>query len=48
MDGCMRARLGDVGARLRAEGMEQPVVACLFVDYTVLLTEREDVAECSE
>ncbi len=31
----------NLGARLRAGGMEQPVVACQFADYTVLLAGSE-------
>lgn len=35
MDGCMRemkARIGNIGARLRSNGAEWPVVGCLFAD----------------
>ncbi len=43
MDGCireMKARVWDLGARLNVRGVEQPVVASLYADDTVLLVER--------
>ncbi len=44
MDGCIREmKVGvcNVGARLNVRGVEQPLVACLYVDDTVLLAETE-------
>ncbi len=44
MNGCIREMKGggrDLGARLNVRGVEQPVVASLYVDDTVLLAERE-------
>ncbi len=44
MDGCMRemkAKVGKVGARLKLNGVDWAVAACLFADDTVLLAESE-------
>ncbi len=44
MDGCireMKVGVQDLGARLNVRGVEQPVVAGLYVDDTVLLAESE-------
>lgn len=44
IDGCMRelrAKVGNVGARLKVNGGSWPVAACLFADDTVLLAESE-------
>ncbi len=44
MDGCMRemkAKVGNVDARLKVNGVDWSVVACLFADDTVLLAESE-------
>ena len=44
MDGCireMKAKVGDVGARLNLNGESWRVVTCLFADDTVLLAESE-------
>ncbi len=44
MDGCMRemkAKVGEVGARLILNGVDWAVAACLFADDTVLLAESE-------
>ena len=44
MDGCireMKVRVGNVGARLRLNGVQWPVVGCLFEDDTVLLAQSE-------
>ncbi len=44
MDGCireMKVKVRDLGARLNARGMEQPLVAGLYADDTVLLAENE-------
>ncbi len=44
MDGCMRERkvgMQDLGARLNVRGVEQPLVASLYADDTVLLAESE-------
>ncbi len=44
MDGCMRkrkAKVGNVGTRPKANGVDWFVVACLFADNTVLLAESE-------
>ncbi len=44
MDECMRevkAKMGKVGARLKLNGMDWSVAACLFADDTVLLAESE-------
>ena len=43
MDGCMRkmkAKVGNVDARLEMNGMGWTVVACLFSDYTVLFADN--------
>ncbi len=37
----MKAKVGKVGARLKLNGMDWAVVACLFADDTVLLAESE-------
>ncbi len=44
MDGCMRemrAKVGKVGARLKLNGVDWAVAACLSSDDTVLLPESE-------
>ncbi len=44
MDGCIREmkfRVRDLGARLNVRGVEQPLVASLYADDTVLLAENE-------
>ncbi len=44
MDGCMRemkAKVGKVGARMKLNGVDWSVAACLFADDTVLLAESE-------
>ena len=44
MDGCMRemkAKVGKIGARLKLNGVDWSVTACLFTDDTVLLAESE-------
>ncbi len=44
IDGCLRemkVRVRDLGARLNVRGVEQPLVADLYVDDTVLLAESE-------
>ena len=44
MDGCireMKAKVGNVGARLKVNGVGWSVVTCLFADDTVLLAESE-------
>ncbi len=44
MDGCtreMKAGVWDLGARLNVRGVEQPLVAGLYADDTVLLAESE-------
>ncbi len=44
MDGCMRemkVKVGKVDARLKLNGVDCSVAACLFVDDTVLLAESE-------
>ncbi len=44
MDGCireMKVKVRDLGARLNVRGVEQPVVASLYADDTVLLAESE-------
>ncbi len=44
MDGCireMKVRVQDLGARLNVRGVEQPLVADLYADDTVLLAETE-------
>ncbi len=44
MDGCMRENkdnVGNVGTRLKVNGVDWSIVACLFVDDTVLLSESE-------
>ena len=37
----MKAKLGNVGARLKLNGVGWPIVTCLFPDDTVLLAESE-------
>ena len=44
MDGCMRemkAKVGNIGARLKMNGNGWAVVACLFADDTVLFAESK-------
>ena len=44
MDGCMRelkAKVGKIGARVKMNGVEWSVDACLFADDTVLPAESE-------
>ncbi len=44
VDGCtreMKAKVGKVGARLKLNGGDWSVAACLFADGTVLLAESE-------
>ncbi len=44
VDRCMRemkAKVGKVGARLKLNGVDWSIAACLFVDDTVLLAESE-------
>ncbi len=44
MDGCireMKVRVQDLGTILNVRGVEQPLVACLYADDTVLLAESE-------
>ncbi len=44
MDGCireMKVGVWDLGARMNVRGVEQPLVAGLYVDDTVLLVESE-------
>ncbi len=44
MDGCMRemkAKVGNIGARLKLNGVTWSVAACLFAVDTVLLGESE-------
>ena len=44
MESCMRemkAKVGNIGARLKLNEKGWAVVACLFADYTVLLAESE-------
>ncbi len=48
MDGCIRerkVRVRDLGARLNVGGVEQPVVASLYVDDTLLLAESEGMLQ---
>ncbi len=48
MDGCireMKVRVRDLGARLNVRGVEEPVVASLYVDDTVLLAESEGMLQ---
>ncbi len=48
MDGCireMKVRVRDLGARLNVRGVEQPLVAGLYVDDTVLLAESEGMLQ---
>ncbi len=48
MDGCIRemtVRVRDLGARVNVRGVEQPVVAGLYVDDTVLLAESEGMLQ---
>ncbi len=48
MDGCtreMKVGVWDLGARLNVRGVEQPLVAGLYVDDTVLLAESERVLQ---
>ncbi len=37
MDGEIKVVVGDLGARLKVRGVEQPLVAGLYADDTVLL-----------
>ncbi len=37
----MKAKVGNVDARLKVDGMDWFTVACLFVDDTVVLSESE-------
>ncbi len=51
MDGCMsemKAKVGNVDARLRVNGVDCFVVSCLFADDTVLLAESERELQSSE
>ncbi len=41
----MKTREGDLGTRLTVGGMEQPMVAYLFADDTVLLVESESILQ---
>ncbi len=44
VDGCikeMKVRVGDLGPRLNVRGVEQPLMAGLYADNTVLLAESE-------
>ncbi len=44
MDGCMRemkAKVGIIGARMKLNGVDWSVTACLFTDDTVLVAESE-------
>ncbi len=48
MDGCIREmkdRVQDLGAKLNARGVEQPVVVGLYADDTVLLSESEGLLQ---
>ena len=48
MDGCireMKVRVRDLGARLNVIGAEQPLVAGLYADDTVLLAESEGMLQ---
>ncbi len=48
MDGCirnMKIRVQDLGARLNVRGVEQPLVASLYADDTVLLAENEGLLQ---
>ncbi len=48
MDGCireMKSRVRDLGARLNVRGVEQPLVAGLYADGTVLLAESEGMLQ---
>ncbi len=48
MDGCireMKVRVRDLGARLNVKGVEQPLVAGLYADDTVLLAESEGMLQ---
>ncbi len=48
MDGCireMKVRVQDLGARLNVRGVEQPVVAGLCLDDTVLLAESDGMLQ---
>ncbi len=48
MDGCirkMKVRVRDLGARLNVRGVEQPLVAGLYADDTVLLIETEGMLQ---
>ena len=48
MDGCireMKVTVWDVGARLNVRGVEQPLVAGLCADDTVLLAESEGMLQ---
>ncbi len=37
----MKAEMGNVGARLKVNGVDWSMVACLFTDDTVLFSESE-------
>ncbi len=48
MDGCireMKVRVQDLGARLNERGVEQPLVAGLYADDTMLLAESEGMLQ---
>ncbi len=48
MDGCireMKVGVRDLGARLNVRGVEQPVVASLYADDTVMLDESEGMLQ---
>ncbi len=48
MDGCIRKmkfRVWDLGARVNVRGVEQPLVASLYADGTVLLAENEGILQ---
>ncbi len=48
MDGCigeMKVRVRDLGARLNVRGVEQPLVASLYADDTVLLAQTEGMLQ---
>ncbi len=48
MDGCirkMKVGVRDLGARRNVKGVEQPLVAGLYVDDTVLLAESEGMLQ---
>ncbi len=48
MDGCireMKVRVRNLGASLNVRGVEQPLVAGLYADDTVLLAESEGILQ---